>query len=204
MNMLAKYGLRSEYGANDPQAIIGVIMKVFSIVVNIAVGIAAGAQPIIGCNYGTENYHRVRTVFKYVILSTIGVGIIATLLFQIMPVQIIKIFGSNSANPELYLEFGEKALRIYLMFILFTLIQKVCSIFLQSVANPVKATLLSLIRDVIAFVPFTVLLPLFMGLDGVLWAAPVADVFGLIFSIIFVILSFAKMKKDEKSLEQKL
>ncbi|MGN1373128.1 MAG: MATE family efflux transporter [Candidatus Coproplasma sp.] len=197
MNMLAKYGLQSKYGANDPQAIIGVIMKVFSIFVNIAVGIAAGAQPIIGCNYGAKKYSRVRKVFKYVIISTVCVGIVATLLFQIIPVPIIKIFGSNSANPELYLEFGEKALRIYLMFIIFTLIQKACSIFLQSIDNPVKATLLSLIRDVIAFVPFTVLLPISMGLDGVLWAAPIADVFGLIFSIIFVVLAFVKMKKDE-------
>lgn len=170
-------------------------MKVFSIFVNIAVGIAAGAQPIIGCNYGARQYARVKKVFGYVVMSTLCVGIVATILFQAIPVPIIKIFGSNSANPELYLEFGEKALRIYLMLILFTLVQKICSIFLQSVDRPAKATILSLIRDVISFVPLTVLLPLSMGLDGVLWAAPIADVFGLIFSILFVTIAFKKMEK---------
>lgn len=196
MNMLAKYGLQSNYGANDPQAIIGVIMKVFSIFVNIAVGIATGAQPIIGCNYGAKQYSRVKTTFKYVTISTVCVGIVASILFQSIPVPIIKIFGSNSANPQLYLEFGEKSPRIYLMFILFTLIQKICSIFLQSIDHPAKATILSLIRDVISFVPLTLLLPLSLGLDGVLWAAPIADVFGLVFSILFVALAFSKMKKS--------
>lgn len=101
MNMLAKYGLQSKYGANDPQAIIGVVMKVFSIFVNIAVGIAAGAQPIIGCNYGAKQYSRVKKIFRYVILSTLCVGIVATVLFQTMSVPIIRIFGSNSANPRI-------------------------------------------------------------------------------------------------------
>ena len=201
MNMLAKYGAQSKYGANDPQAIIGVIMKVFTIFVNIAVGIAAGAQPIVGYNYGANEFKRVKKIFKYVALSTLVVGVIATLLFQTIPVQIIKIFGSNSSNPELYLEFGEKGIRIYLLLIIFTLLQKITSIFLQSIGSPVKSTILSLIRDVITFVPFTICLPLAMGLDGVLWAAPCADIFGILFSVLFIILEFKKMNKLEKESE---
>ncbi len=201
MNMLAKYGALSKYGANDPQAIIGVIMKVFTIFVNIAVGIAAGSQPIVGYNYGANEFKRVKKIFKYIALSTFIVGIIATLLFQIIPVSIIKIFGSNSSNPELYLEFGEKGIRIYLLLIIFTLLQKITSIFLQSIGSPVKSTILSLIRDVITFVPFTIVLPIFMGLDGVLWAAPCADIFGILFSILFIILEFKKMNKLEKENE---
>ncbi len=202
MNMLAKYGALSKYGANDPQAIIGVIMKVFTIFVNIAVGIAAGAQPIVGYNYGANEFKRVKKIYKYVALSTLVVGIIATLLFQIIPVSIIKIFGSNSSNPELYLEFGEKGIRIYLLLIIFTLLQKITSIFLQSIGSPVKATILSLIRDVITFVPFTICLPIALGLDGVLWAAPCADIFGILFSILFIVLEFKKMNKLEKENEE--
>ena len=198
MNMLAKYGAISKYGANDPQAIIGVIMKVFTIFVNISVGISAGAQPIVGYNYGAKEYKRVKKIFKYVVISTLIVGIIATLLFQTIPVQIIKIFGSNSSNPTLYLEFGEKGIRIYLLLIIFTLLQKVTSIFLQSIGSPLKSTILSLIRDVITFVPFTIVLPIFMGLDGVLYAAPCADVFGILFSALFIILEFKKMNKLDK------
>ena len=199
MNVLAQYGIQSKYGANDPQAIIGVVMKVFSIFVNIAVGVAAGAQPIVGYNYGAKSYSRVRQILRYVLIATLGIGAIATVLFETIPTQILSIFGSNSTQPELYMEFGEKAMRIYLCLILFTLIQKVTSIFLQSIGRPAQATILSLIRDVIAFVPATILLPLALQLDGVLWAAPVADLFGIAFSALFLILELRKMKKIEKS-----
>ncbi len=204
MNMLAKYGAMSKYGANDPQAIIGVVMKVFTIFVNIAVGIAAGAQPIIGYNFGAKNYKRVKETYLYVLISTICVGVVATILFQTIPGYIIKIFGSNSANPELYIEFGEKAIRVYLMLIVFTLVTKTSAIFLQSIGYALEATLLSLIRDVISFVPLTVLLPLGLGLDGVLWAAPFADICGIAFAILFLCLAFKKMKKVEGQESQAL
>ena len=88
-----------------------------------------------------------------------------------------------------------------MLLIIFTLLQKITSIFLQSIGSPVKSTLLSLIRDVITFVPFTICLPLAMGLDGVLWAAPCADIFGILFSVLFIILEFKKMNKLEKENE---
>ena len=175
MNMLAKYGAQSQYGANDPQAIISVVMKVFTIAVNLAVGISAGCQPIFGFNYGAGRYDRVRKLLGMVMRSVLCIGVVATILFQTIPAQIIGIFGTNSQSPALYMEFGTRALRVYLLLILFTLVQKSASIFLQALGSAVWATLLSLIRDVIAFVPFTVLLPLRLGLDGILWAAPAAD-----------------------------
>lgn len=200
MNMLAVYGAQSKYGINDPQAIIGVVMKVFTIVVNIAVGIAAGAQPIVGYNYGAGQIKRVKELLKLVLSSTFVVGVIATILFELIPGQILSIFGSNSSNPENYLEFGILAMRIYLGGIIFTLIQKVTSIFLQAIDRPIKATLLSLIRDVVAMVIFTTTLPLGMGIMGVLWAAPISDVFGITFSVIFLVIEIRKLNKmnDQK------
>ena len=198
MNMLAQYGAESKYGANDPQAIIGVIMKVFSIAINIAVGISSGAQPIIGYNYGAKRYDRVKQTIKYVYLAVIIAGVIFTVLFETIPGPILSIFGTNSSNPDLYLEFGIKALRIYLMFILFTSIQKTTSITLQSLGKPVQATILSLARDVISFVPFTICLPFALGLDGILWAAPCADGVGIIVSAIFLFIELNKISRHEK------
>ena len=200
MNMLAKYGALSQYGVNDPQAIIGVIMKVFSIAVNIAVGIAVGAQPIIGYNYGAGKFDRVRQLLRQMLAAVAAVGLIATVLFQAIPGQIVGLFGTKAADPVLYMEFGRKALRIYLLLILFTVVQKAASIFLQSLGSAVRATLLSVIRDVIAFVPFTVLLPVAMGLDGVLWAAPAADVVGMLFSVVFIRRELSHMQKKQKDL----
>lgn len=195
MNMLAKYGALSKYGANDPQAIIGVVMKVFTIAVNLAVGVSAGCQPILGFNFGARRYDRVKKLFKMIMVCVLVIGILSTIAFQTIPRPIVSIFGANSANPNLYLEFGERALRIYLLLIIFTLLQKSIAIFLQATGSAVKATILSLIRDVIAFVPFTLLLPTSMGLDGILWAAPCADIIGIIFAIFFVILEFKRMNK---------
>ena len=197
MNMIAKYGAQSKYGINDPQAIVGVVMKIFSIVVNIVVGIAAGAQPVIGYNYGAKLYRRVKEGFFLVLISTAVVGVIATIIFQSIPTHLIALFGANTSNKENYFEFGELTIRIYLMLILITCIQKVSSILLQSISCPIRATLLSLIRDVICFVPLTICLPMGMGLLGVLYAAPISDAISLVFTIIFIGMELVKMKKYE-------
>ncbi len=196
MNILAQYGKNSKYGVNDPQAIVGVVMKVFTIVINIVVGIAAGAQPVIGYNYGAKKYDRVKQGYFIVLISSIAVALIATILFQTIPTQIVGMFGANTSNPETYFEFGEKTVRIYLMLIVFTCIQKVSSIFLQSISSPVKATVLSLIRDVIVFVPLTILLPIGLGIEGVLWAAPISDAIALVFTCILVFLELRKLEKN--------
>ncbi len=196
MNTLAQYGKDSKYGINDPQAIVGVVMKVFTIVINIAVGIAAGAQPIIGYNYGARKFDRVKKGYWIILASTAIVGVIATIIFQSIPRQIVGMFGANTTNKDLYFEFGEKTIRIYLMFILFTCMQKATAIFLQSISSPIKSTLLSLTRDVICFVPLTICLPMALGIEGVLWAAPIADAVSMILAVIFIVLEFKKMNKE--------
>lgn len=197
MNMLAKYGSVSKYGANDPQAIVGVAMKVFTIVINISVGIAAGAQPIVGYNYGARRFDRVRKLYRHILVSNIVLGITCTVLFQLIPDQIIGMFGSNSKNPDLYREFGEQTVRIYLMLTIFTIIQKSSAIFLQSIGKPVKSVALSLMRDIICLVPLTVLLPMHFGIIGILYSAPIADCIGLVLTAILVVVEFKKMKQLE-------
>ncbi len=197
MNTLAKYGKDSKYGINDPQAIVGVVMKVFTIVINIAVGIASGAQPIIGYNYGAKLYKRVKKGYYIIVVSIAVVGLIATILFQTIPKQIVSMFGANTSNPDLYYEFGVKTVRIYLMLIAITCLQKGSAIFLQSISAPLKATMLSLTRDVICFVPLTICLPMALGIEGVLWAAPISDGISIILTIIFILLEFKKMDKLE-------
>lgn len=192
--MLAKYGALSKYGADIPIAVIGICMKVFTIVINIVVGIVLGAQPILGYNYGAKQYDRVKKTFKLVILSTIVVGLISMILFELCPAVIIKMFGTES---ELYMEFAIKTFRIFLFFIVFTCIIKVCSIFFQAVGNPVKASIISLMRDIICFVSLVILLPNYMGVEGALYAAPIADIIGILITIILLVLFFKNLGKEE-------
>lgn len=188
--MLAKYGSLSKYGADIPIATIGICMKVFSIVINIVVGIILGAQPILGFNYGAKKYDRVKETFQLVFILSFIVGIISTLIFELCPELVIRMFGTSDA---LYMEFATKTFRIFLMLVCFTCLIKMISIFFQSVGEPLKAAIVSLTRDIIFFVPLVIILPKYIGVIGPLWAAPIADLLGMIVSMVLVVLFFQKL-----------
>lgn len=197
--MLATFGAKSVYGANDPLAIIGICMKVFTIILSIALGIIIGAQPILGFNIGAGQHDRVRETFRKCIFATVIVGLIATLIFEIYPEVIINIFGSNSEDPELYMQFATLTFRIFLMLVTFTCIIKVISIFFQAVGEPVKSVIVSLSRDIVLFVPLVIILPnLLNNINGVLWAAPLADALGIIISVSLVSVYFRHLGRDTK------
>ena len=174
--MLAKWGAQSAYGADIPIAVMGIAMKVFTIVINIVVGLLVGAQPILGFNYGAGKYDRVKETFRIAMIGTVAVGVVATVVFECFPDLVINIFGVQNG---LYMEFARKMFRIFLMLVTFTLSIKAISIFFQAVGEPKKATASSLIRDIVCFVPLCLILPNFFGIDGILYAAPVADVVGM-------------------------
>lgn len=195
--MLVKYGASSKYGPDIPIASLGITMKVFSIVINIVVGIIVGGQPILGYNYGAKKMSRVKETYKIIARLTILVGIVATLIFQICPMLVINIFGSESA---LYNEFAELCFRIFLSLVTLTCFVKMTSIFFQAVGKPVKAIVVSLTRDLVCFAPLALILPKFMGIKGVLWAAPIADIIGLIVTVPALV-SFFKSLDDAKDIE---
>jgi cytidylate kinase len=168
-------------------------MKVFTIVINIVVGIILGAQPILGFNYGAKNFDRVKETFKIVLTSTIIIGVIATLIFELCPQVVIRMFGTES---DLYMEFATMTFRIFLMLVTFTCTIKVISIFFQAVGQPVKAGIVSLLRDIVCFVPLVIILPKFLEIKGILWAAPIADLIGIICSSILVIVFFKNLGKE--------
>lgn len=175
--LLVKYGARSVYGADIPLAAFVVIMKLFQIVLNIAIGIAAGAQPIVGYNYGARNFDRVRELLKLMIKWTVIVGLACTIFFEAIPGVFIRMFGS--AEDPVYFDFAVRCLRIYLLLILVTCAQKVCAIFLQSIGKAKAAAPLSVLRDVLLIV-FSLLIPVAMGVTGIFWAAPIADVLAIL------------------------
>lgn len=172
-NMINRYGPDSIYGANIPLSAVGIVMKVFAIVIAFAVGIGVGGQPIVGYNFGAGNYRRVKETYHAVVLAVCIVGIIAMLLFELCPQALISLFGNES---ELYNQYAQLCFRIFLGGILLTCLQKVSSIFLQSMGRPLQSTLLSLARDVVFFVPALLFLAPRYGVEGMLWAAPIADV----------------------------
>lgn len=195
--MLAKYGAESIYGIDIPIAVMGIAMKVFTIVINIVVGLAVGAQPILGFNYGAAKYDRVKQTFKIIMLGTVAVGLVATAVFEFFPDLVINIFGTGD---ELYLDFARKLFRIFLALIVFTVSIKAISIFFQAVGEPKKATISSLMRDIVCYVPLCIILPIFFGIDGVLFAAPAADAIGIIVAGTLAVRFYRELGATEQSI----
>lgn len=199
---LATFGAQSEYGANDPIAIIGICMKVFTIVLSVAMGIIIGAQPILGYNIGAGQNDRVRETFKKCITATIIVGLVATVIFEFCPQIIISVFGSNSTNPELYMQFATLTFRIFLSLVTLACMIKVISIFFQAVGEPLKATIVSLTRDIVIFAPLVLILPRVMNnINGVLYAAPIADLVGIVIAGSLAVIYFRHLGKNASAVK---
>ncbi len=188
--LLVEYGAMSPYGIVIPLSAFVVIMKLFQIILNIAIGIAAGAQPIVGYNFGAKQYSRVRELLKLILKYTAIVCIAATVFIEAFPALFIRMFGSDS---ELYMEFATDCLRIYLSLILFTCLQKVSAIFLQSIGKAHLAAPLSLLRDVL-LIASSLIVPVKLGVRGIFWAAPIADVIAFVITL-FVMLRVWKSLK---------
>lgn len=196
--MLTKYGAESKYGSDIPLSALGIVMKVSQIVNAIVIGLAAGAQPIIGFNYGAQKYERVLNTYGFVIKVGFVITCIGTLTFQVFPQVIINLFGQED---ELYNEFAKMSFRVFLMFLIFNSFQITSGIFFQAIGNPIKAAILSLSRQIIFLVPALLILPRFFGVQGVLYAGPTADCLAFILAVTFAVREMKKLKNMSKEVE---
>ena len=190
-NILRYYGAASIYGSDIPIACVGVISKVNQVFMAICIGISQGCQPIWGFNYGAEKYSRVRQTYRY---SVTACTVIATgffLCFQLLPHQIVGIFGTGS---DLYFQFAERYLKIYMFMTFANGIQPMSSGFFTSIGKAKLGVVMSLTRQVIFLLPLIVIFPLFMGIEGVMYAGPIADAAAFALAIIFARRELRKMK----------
>ena len=190
-NILRYYGAASIYGSDIPIACVGVISKVNQVFMAICIGISQGCQPIWGFNYGSEKYSRVRQTYRY---SVTACTVIATgffLCFQLFPHQIVGIFGTGS---DLYFQFAERYLKIYMFMTFANGIQPMSSGFFTSIGKAKLGVVMSLTRQVIFLLPLIVIFPLFMGIDGVMYAGPIADAAAFALALIFARRELMKMK----------
>ncbi|KLI37990.1 multidrug transporter MatE [Brachyspira hyodysenteriae] len=195
-NALSYYGTNSIYGGNIPLAVAGIISKVNMLVMAFIIGTSQGSQPIIGFNYGAQNYDRVIKTYKLTITITTIMAFIAFLLFQLFPRQIVGIFGDGS---ELYFHFAEEYMRIYMALMVINGIQPVTGTFFTSLGKAFKGAFISMTRQIIFLLPLIIILPRILGIDGVMYAGPVADGAALIVTVILVSREIKKLKILEKN-----
>ena len=192
-NMLRLYGGQSIYGEDIPLTVLGIVMKVFQIVISIVIGMAAGCIPVVGFNFGARRFERVRELMWKLLSAEAVLGVISFVLVEAFPRQLIGLFGSES---ELYEQFAVLTFRIYLCMIVLACVNKASFIFLQSLGKPIQSTFLSLFREVILAVPLVVLLPRAFGLMGVLYSMPVSDVAAFFASVWIVLQTDRQLKKE--------
>ena len=199
-NMLRKYGaLDAVFGqeqyAQIPMAVVGIVMKFFQIVISIVVGMAAGCIPIVGYNIGAEKKLRVRGLFTRLLIAEALVGAAALVLAEGFPRQLIAIFGAANESGY-YTDFAVRAFRTYLCMMVPACVNKACLIFLQAVGKALASTLLSMFREVVFGVGFALLLPVFLGLDGVLYSMPVSDILTFVISLVIIVKTYRELHTE--------
>ncbi|MGN1135331.1 MAG: MATE family efflux transporter [Oscillospiraceae bacterium] len=193
-NMLTHYGALSEYGEDIPITVFGLCMKVSMLFFSVAMGISSASRPILGFNYGAEKFERVKKTLYLTIISTTIVMTAAWLVYQLFPLQLIRIFGSES---ELYEEFAVKCFRIYLLANFLGGIQLCAGTLFQAIGHPASATIVSLAKQVIFYVPAMLILAKFFGLIGILWAGPVSELLAFILAVVLMVREIGKMTKPK-------
>ena len=190
-NTCMKYGAldpvfgKAEY-AQIPLAVLGIVMKFFQIAISISIGLAAGCIPVVGYNIGANRKDRAKTLFIYLLIAEAIIGGLATVIVECFPLQIAKLFGA--ANESIYYSnFAVKCFRIYLCMMVLATVNKGTFIYLQAMGKAVASTIVSMTREIIFGVFLPVLMPLTMGLDGLLWSFPAADILTFAIAVFFIV-----------------
>lgn len=202
-NTCMKYGAmdpvfgQAEY-AQIPLAVLGIVMKFFQIAISIAIGIAAGCIPIVGYNIGARRKDRARSLFTHLLIAEALVGGVALLIVECFPMQIAAIFGAANESAH-YAEFAVKCFRIYLGMMVLATVNKGVFIFLQAIGKALASTIVSLTREIVFGVFLPIIMPMFMGLDGLLYSFPVADVMTFAIALVFIRSTYRELSADIKT-----
>lgn len=200
-NLLKHYGAMSVYGDSIPIACSGIVMKVNQIVFSVVIGLGQGTQPIESFNYGARQYGRVREAYRIALITSAGISIGAFVVFMLFPRQIIGMFGEGS---EEYFTFGVKMFRIFLFFTWLNCLQPITSTFFTSIGKPVKGVFLSLTKQIIFFIPILLILPIYSGIDGIIYTGPIADLMSAAVAAAMAICEFRNMKKEELAMKRNM
>ena len=180
---LKHYGSHSIYGENIPIACAGIITKVNMIFMSFVIGLSQGLQPIASFNYGAGKKGRVKEAYIKAVSIGAVLAVIAFLMFQFFPRQIISIFGDGS---ELYYQFAIRYFHVFLFFTFVNFMQPITSNFFTAIGKPKVGSFLALTRQILFLLPLILLFPLFLGIDGIMYAGPVADCLAAVVCFIMV------------------
>ena len=194
-NSMVHYGAASIYGSEIPLAAAGIVMKVNGLVISVYIGINQGMQPIVSYNYGAELYGRVRRTYRLAATVDFIFGLIGLFVFQVFPGKVLALFGTGD---DLYMEFAILFMRTFLLMLPINGVQMLSANLFAAIGKPMRGTVLSLTRTVLFFIPLALILPLFLGLRGLLITAPIADATAFVVVMLFIVAEMGAMRKLEQ------
>lgn len=204
-NIMTKYGSLTKYGADIPLSVYGVISKINSLFISTVLGISIGVQPIIGFNYGSGNELRVKETLKKVLIINFMIGILFNILFVLFPKEIASIFISVSdPNYELFIEFAILMCHTFLLVCFLNALEMTTSITIQSLGKVKKSTAVSFIRQILLFIPISLLLCIVFhkGIYGVLYAGVIADILCFIITIFIFRSEYIKLGNNKQGIDE--
>lgn len=172
-NSLVIYGNMTTIGGDVALSAMGIVLKVSMIITSVCVGIGIGAQPILGFNKGANQPKRIKATYKRAAMIATLTSIGGWILCISFPNMILSLFGKENA---VFTEFAVKCMRTYMFGIFCAGFQITATSYFQATGQPLKASILSMMRQLILLIPLLIILPMFMGLDGILYAGPIADI----------------------------
>lgn len=193
-NTLKAYGDLSIYGSTIPLACVGIITKVNAMYMGVMIGIAQGAQPLFGYNYGAGNYTKVINVYFKCIKFASIFSIITFIAFQTIPREIISLFGSGD---ELYYQFGVSYFKTFLFMTFLNGAQPITVNFFTAIGKPLKGAIVSLTKQFMFLIPLIYILSSIYGLDGMLYSGPIADTLAFTITMIFVYVEVKHLKEQQ-------
>ena len=214
ISMAAVQNSCTKYGAMDPifgqtqysqipLAVLGIVMKFFQIAISVSIGIAAGAIPLAGYNKGAGRNDRVKQLFSYILTLEAIVGAISLIIVEVFPLAITNLFGASNESAY-YTQFAIKCFRIYLCMMILATVNKGTFIFMQALGMAKESTLISLTREIIFGVLLPIIMPYFMGLDGLLWSFPLADILTFLITAYFIRKTYTSLSPSSKSVSSVL
>lgn len=189
---LRHYGDLSVYGSSEVLAAAGVAAKVNIIFYSVIIGFSIGCEPIMGFNYGARQFDRVRETYRKTLLFVVIIGAVEFACFWLFPNQLLSVFGEGTAA---YGAFAVRYMHIFLFMVAINGVAPVTMNMLSSTGNAKRGTIISLTRQIFLFIPLMLVLPLVWGLDGLLYAAPTADLLAMIIALAVVRPELRKMRE---------
>lgn len=196
MNAFKHYGALSIYGSEVVIAASGAVGKLTIVFLSSIIGISIGTQPILGFNLGNKKFDRVKETYLLALRYASVVAIAAYLLLQLFPSRLLKIFGSDD---PLFFEFATRYIRIYLAMLFANALQPITSTFCTAIGKAKLGFWMAVIRQGLLMIPMLLILPRFLGLDGILFAGAISDG---IAAMIVIFIGTREVKKLTKMQEE--